>query len=114
MKWSEVSRNWGAFQEAILTRWPELDPDDVSAAEGDRARFNATLGRSHGLTPREAEEEIDEWLMGPMPADARVDETRDNANIRESARDVPTGEDVYADDRRFGDDMTSTPPVGRD
>lgn len=114
MKWTDVADDWGAFQEPILTRWPGLDADDVAAVDGDRARFNALLGQVEGLSPREAEEEIDAWLAGPMPADAKFHEAHDNANIRESARSVPDGEDVYADDRRFGDDGAAVPPVGRD
>jgi hypothetical protein len=114
MKWQEVAADWPGFQAAILTRWPAADETEVAAIDGDRAAFNAYLGRLEGLTQREAEEAIDEWLAGPMPTDARMDETRDNANIRASRAHIPPGEDVYSEDRGFGDDSAADPPVGRD
>lgn len=113
MKWSDVADDWGAFEEALLTRWPNLDPDDLAAVDGDRALFNALLGRQEGLSPREADEAIDAWLAGPMPADAQMHALNDDANITESRRSVPAGEDVYDDDARFGDDDSAEPPVGR-
>ena len=114
MKWEEVAADWTGFREAILTRWPEADETEIAAIDGDRSAFNAYLGRIDGLTPREAEEAIDEWLAGPMPADAKMDEGRDNASIRESRAHIPPGEDVYSEDSGFGDDQVAEPPVGRD
>jgi hypothetical protein len=113
MKWHEVAADWPGFQQAILTRWPEADAVEVAAIDGDRAAFNAYLGRIEGLSPREAEEAIEEWLAGPMPADAQMDAVRDNANIRASRAHIPEGEDVYAEDGSFGDDDVPEPPVGR-
>ncbi len=110
MKWQEVAADWPAFQEAILTRWPEADPDEVAAIDGDRARFNAYLGQLEGVTPREAEEAIDEWLAGPMPADVVMDDHLDNLNIRRSRAHIPPGEDVYADDQAFGDEIDTSAP----
>jgi hypothetical protein len=81
MTWRRTGRG---SRQAILTRWPEADETEVAAIDGDRAAFNAYLGRIEGLSPREAEEAIDEWLAGPMPADARMDATMDDANIRAS------------------------------
>ena len=37
-----------------------------------------------------------------QPLDARMDETNDDRAIRDSARMIPDGEDVYDDDRAFG------------
>jgi hypothetical protein len=113
MKWQDVAADWPGFQAAILTRWPAADETEVAAIDGDRSAFNAYLGRIEGLSPREAEEAIDEWLAGPMPADARMDETLDNDNIRASRAHIPPGEDVYAEDGSFGDDDVAEPPVGR-
>jgi hypothetical protein len=113
MKWKEVAADWPAFEKAILTRWPAADPIEISAVDGERAAFNAYLGRLEGLSPREADEAIDEWLAGPMPADAVMDDHLDNLNIRRSAAHIPPGEDVYSEDRDFGDDDVPDPPVGR-
>jgi hypothetical protein len=104
MRWHDVAADWPGFRAAILTRWPRADETEIAAIDGDRSAFNAYLGRIEGLSPREAEEAIQEWLEGPMPADARMDETLDNANIRASRAHIPEGEDVYAEDARFGDE----------
>lgn len=112
MRWEEVAADWPAFREAILTRWPAAEETEIAAIDGDRAAFNAYLGRIERLSPREAEEAIDEWLAGPMPADARMDPVRDDANIRASGAHVPPGEDVYSEDGDFGDDRVPEPPVG--
>ncbi|WP_158540141.1 hypothetical protein [Rhodosalinus halophilus] len=51
--------------------------------------------------------------MGEPPVDVLMDETRDNANIRKSARHVPEGEDPLADDDAFGDEGQPDRPMGR-
>ena len=114
MRWQEVASDWPGFREAILTRWPKADETEIAAIDGDRAAFNAYLGQIERLSPREAEEAIDEWLAGPMPADAKMDESQDNRNIRESRAHIPPDEDVYSEDAGFGDDQVPEPPVGRD
>jgi hypothetical protein len=114
MRWSDVAADWPGFRRAILTRWPAADGTEIAAIDGDRSAFNAYLGRIEGLTPREAEEAIDEWLAGPMPVDARMNETLDDANISASRAHIPPGEDVYSEDGGFGDDRLEEPPVGRD
>jgi hypothetical protein len=48
-----------------------------------------------------------------MPADAVMDDHLDNLNIRRSAAHIPPGEDVYSEDKDFGDDDVPDPPVGR-
>ena len=114
MKWSEVERSWPAFTDAIAARWPEIDADEVADLGGDRSAFNAYLGRVCGLTPREAQEQIDEWLAGPLPLDAVTSEHHDDESIRASGRHIPPGEDVYSGDADFGDDRLVEPPMGRD
>lgn len=104
MRWHDVAADWPGFQAAILTRWPEADEVDVAAIDGDHAAFVDYLARLEGTEREEAAEMVAEWLEGPMPADARMDEVLDNANIRASAAHIPEGEDVYADDARFGDE----------
>ena len=120
MNWQTVAQNWPAFFDRIEQRWPQTDESDLIDIDGDRRRFTSYLSKVHDLTRNEANEEIEAWLMGEVPADVRMDDHRDNANIRESGRDIPTGEDVYSEDGRFGsgqynsDDVTPTPPpIGR-
>lgn len=113
MKWDEVSRSWNAFGDAIQARWPKLDSAEIADLDGSREAFNVYLGQVYGLTPREAREQIDEWLAGPLPLDAVASEHRTSATIRDSAGHIPAGEDVYSDDRAFGDDNIAEPPIGR-
>lgn len=114
MNWEQIAKNWPAFTESVKARWPDVDAEEVADLDGSRSALNAYLGRVAGLTPREAEEQIDEWLQGPIPIDAATSEFHDNDSIRESGRHVREGEDVWSDDRDFGDDRVATPPVGRD
>ena len=113
MDWHTVERNWPAFVERIEQRWPKTDERDLMDIDGDRSRFTTYLAKVHDLTQNEASEEIETWLMGEMPSDVKMDEFRDNANIRESGRSIPPGEDVYAEDGSFGDDNLPRRPVGR-
>lgn len=113
MNWQTVERNWPSFVERIAQRWPRTDETDLMDIDGDRDRLAAYLGRSHDLTASEAQEQIEAWLMGEMPADVKMDDFRDNANIRESGAHIPPGEDVYAEDGDFGDDDVPQRPVGR-
>lgn len=113
MKWNEIAADWPAFVDAIRTRWPETEETDILAVDGDRERFESYIAEAHELTRAEAEEEVATWLIGAVPADAAMSEERDDANIRESARHIPAGEDVYAEDGDFGDDRVEQRPLGR-
>ncbi len=114
MQWNAVKSNWPAFIEAIMQRWPETEENDLLALEGDRDRLVAYLAQRHEVTPREAEEQISAWMQGAVPADVAMDETRDSENVRASAAHIGTGEDVYADDRDFGDEQVPRRPIGRE
>ncbi len=114
MDWKRVEQNWEAMVPAIVARWPEADADEVAAIDGSRDAFNIYLGQVSGLTPREAEEAIDEWLAGPFPSDAVMDPNNDNSQILRSVNVIPEGEDPSDDDSAFGDDRLADSPVGRD
>lgn len=113
MQWSDVKDNWSAFVDRISQRWPNTDQTELLDLEGDFDRFVDYLARSHELTTREAQEQIEAFLQGEIPLDVQLDEARDNENIVESARHIPPGEDVYAEDRDFGDEDVEDSPVGR-
>ena len=113
MDWQTVERNWPAFVASIEQRWPTTDEKDLMDIDGDRRRFVDYLAKVSELTRDEANEAVEAWLMGSVPSDVKMDEWRDNANIRESSRHIPPGEDVYAEDGDFGDDDVPVAPVGR-
>ncbi len=114
MDWKRVEQNWDAMVPAIVARWPQADADEVAAIDGNRDALNIYLGQVSGLTPREANEAIDEWLAGPFPSDAVMDPHNDNSQILHSANNIPAGEDPSDDDAAFGDDDIAQSPVGRD
>ena len=114
MDWKIVKRNWAALYESIDQRWPAVDEDDLDAIDGNRASFIDYIAKVNELTRGEAEEEVDAWVQGELPADVYMDERHDNDSMRESGRSIHPGEDVYSDDRLFGDDNTAEPPVGRE
>ncbi len=37
MIWKDVQQNWSSHVPQVLTRWPDLDEDDVIATDGSRA-----------------------------------------------------------------------------
>jgi hypothetical protein len=113
MDWQHVKTHWTSFIPQVLTRWPDLDEDEVQASAGNRAAFTAHLAEIRGLDAEDAAVEVDDWLMGAEPIDAVMDPTRDNEGILKSAAHIPEGEDVYDDDRLFGDDDQADPPMGR-
>lgn len=113
MIWSEVESHWAAFVPQVMTRWPELDEDEVIATDGDRAAFAGMLSERYDLSPSVADSEIADWLMGLQPADAVMDPTRDNAQIGRSAAHINEGEDPLADDGMFGDDDVPDRPISR-
>ena len=90
MLWSEVSANWSAYQRSVKARWPGVDLDTIAGIDGDRAALNAHLGKALGLTPREADEQIDEWLRAPLPLDP-ASSVRDIAALSESRAEIPGG-----------------------
>lgn len=113
MDWVQVKSNWPAFLGPITQRWPETNEAELMDVDGDRQRFEAYLAQATGQDIQDARDQIARWLDGEMPADVRMDDTRDNLQIRDSARHIPTGEDVYSEDREFGDDDLPAQPIER-
>ena len=113
MQWTTVAENWPAFLDRIEQRWPRADRNDLTRIDGDRARFAAYLAQVGELDVAEADSEISEWLEGEVPADVNMNEFRDNDMITESGASIAPGEDVYDDDREFGDDNQSDEPMER-
>ncbi len=114
MQWDAVRQNWPAFVAPIMQRWENTDENDLLTLDGDRERFEAYLAEREGLAAPETRDQVNEWLEGAAPADVVMDETRDSVNIRASAAHIPPGEDVYSEDRDFGDDDKVDRPIGRD
>ena len=92
---------------AILTRWPELDGDDVDALDGSRAGLVTLLADTPGRDRVSAEEEVAEWLDGEVPADVMTEEAVDNARILAARREMAADEDAYSQD---GSSATTIPP----
>ena len=113
MNWHTVSANYTAFIPRILTRWPELDEENVEAAEGNHAALRVEIMKTLELSEDEANAEIEDWMAGEVPADVVMDPTQDNDRIKASRHDMHDGEDAYADDAAFGDDNYQENPVGR-
>lgn len=114
MQWDTIKRDWPAFIAPIMQRWDRAEENDLLALDGDRERLVDYLAERHEVTRAEANEQLTAWEQGAAPADAVMDETRDGDNIRASAAHIGVGEDVYADDKDFGDDNKTARPIGRD
>lgn len=113
MDWSHISANWPAFAASIKAMWPSVDQDEVADLDGTRASFEAYLETKLGLDASDVQQQINTWLAGPLPIDAATNPFHDNASIKDSGQHIPVGEDVYSEDRDFGDDRTPAQPVGR-
>ena len=113
MQWRDVSQNWTAYIPRILTQWPDLNEAEVQSLDGDQDAFVDYLSKSKGEDRVAAQMELADWLMGGEPIDVPMDAQNDNANIMDSAANVPAGEDVTDDDAKFGDDNKAAAPVGR-
>jgi hypothetical protein len=116
MSRAEFARDWVPFRDAVMSRFPDLDDGDLEDADGRIRVLARRLAEKTEMDPEEAEQELASFLGGPMPADSFADPAHDDDALKESARYVPAGEDVYDDDRRFGDDSVSETdrPLGRD
>lgn len=115
MSLEDFARDWVPFRDALLSRYPGLTDGDLSDADGSVAALSARIAeiqREDDLVM--VERRLTEFLSGPMPADAFADPTHDNEAVAESVDYVPEGEDPLADDRRFGDDMKTPNPIGRE
>lgn len=114
MSRQDFTQDWVAFRDPILTTYPELTEADLQDADGSTLRLAERIAERRGIAAGDAQQELHEFLSGPMPADAYAAPTHDNVAVSESDAYVPAGEDVYDDDRRFGDDDTPDTPIGRD
>ena len=113
MEWKVIRREWTALVPAILQRWPEAEEEDLLQLDGSRESLAGYLVQATGREYDALREEISDWRAGGIPADVRMDAVNDNLNIRSSGRYLGEGEDVYDDDRAFGDDSATEAPVGR-
>ena len=113
MDWSDIRADWPAYARIISERWPKVREADLLALEGERDGVIDLIVRATGLDRTVAGAELADWQMGERPVDALMDETRDDANIAESAAHVPEGEDALADDAAFGDEDQPDRPMGR-
>ncbi|WP_371157586.1 hypothetical protein [Jannaschia sp. 2305UL9-9] len=113
MSRQDFEADWTPFRDALRTRFPELSETDMSDADGDVRALALRLSAADGSTPAEAEQRLTAFLSGPMPADAYAAPQHDGAAFGASGDYVPDGEDVLADDARFGDDDQADRPIGR-
>ena len=113
MDWKVIRREWTALIPAIMDRWPEADEDALLDLDGSRDDLAQYLAGVTGRDRADVLDEMAEWRTGGIPADVRFNPINDNLNITASGRHVGVGEDVYDDDKAFGDDNEAAPPVGR-
>lgn len=113
MDWTQAQDNWPALIGPAKDRWPEVPEAELTALTPTKDELTDLVARHGGTDRPEAARQIAEWLNGPMPADAYADPTHDMTAAGDAGKSIPDGEDVYTDDRRFGDDHTPDPPMGR-
>lgn len=113
MSIQDFRRDWRTYAHAICDRFPDVPESRVADADGDPDAMARIVAAHSDLTPNEASAAVTEVLTGPMPADGFAHPSHDNAAVTQSDAYVPEGEDVLADDARFGDGTAPEPPIGR-
>jgi hypothetical protein len=113
MSRQDFARDWVPFRDPILGRYPNLSDEDLATADGSTAELAKVIADRSGMTPAEAQQDLHEFLGGPMPADAYAAPVHDGKAMRASKDYIPAGEDPLADDERFGDDHVAESPMGR-
>ena len=113
MDWHTVQTNWVAYVPRLMTRFPALDEATLLATDGEITPVARQLAAAEDIDTAAAKDMLHDWAMGDEPADAVMDETRDNARIMDSKKNIPAGEDVYADDEKFGAEDAPDTPMGR-
>jgi hypothetical protein len=113
MSRSDFEADWTPYRDALVTRFPKLTEAELADADGNVSDLAVIIAAHDGTTPSEAQQALEEFLGGPMPADAYAAPQHDDAAARAAADYVPDGEDPLSDDRRFGDDDVPDRPIGR-
>lgn len=113
MNWPTIQRNWTALVPRMTQRWPDADEAVLLSADGNRDALADHLVQALNVDKALAEEEIDAFAAGAVPADAAMNPTNDNANIAKSDQMIPPGEGPLDDDSRFGDEGAADQPLGR-
>lgn len=103
MRWLHIQENWPAFFEAIESRWPKADFDDLAEIEGNQKKFIDYICTLEGTDRDDAIEQIREWMIGEVPADVVMDPIHDNHSISLSTKFLGEGETASDDDQKFGD-----------
>lgn len=113
MIWTDIAKTWPTMDRALMTRWPSLTQGELSDVDGSRPALEVAIANAERVELDEARRQLAEWLNGPMPADVYADSRNADAAIRDSAQNIPAGEEPLDDDHAFGDDNPVETPIGR-
>lgn len=58
MNWSEIAVQWEPMKALLVSRWQELDADDLARIDGQRAGLAQVIEERYGLNCAEAEDAI--------------------------------------------------------
>ena len=61
MDWEEIKRNWDSYREEAKHTWKKLQAEDLDTIAGDRDKLVERVGKAHGVSPEQAETEVDAW-----------------------------------------------------
>jgi uncharacterized protein YjbJ (UPF0337 family) len=61
MQWDHIERNWGEYKLNARTRWSRLTRDDLDRIAGNKEKLAAKLCQAYGMSPAEAQQQIDAW-----------------------------------------------------
>lgn len=64
MQWHLIEENWLDYRDAARSAWPQLSPAQLERSNGRRDLLCESLQDTYGLSPDDADFEIERWQRG--------------------------------------------------
>jgi uncharacterized protein YjbJ (UPF0337 family) len=64
MNWNEVEGKWKKMKGSVREKWGNLTDDDMQMIGGKRDQFIGKLQERYGMSPEQANKDLDMWLAG--------------------------------------------------
>ena len=62
MSWDIIEGNWTHFRIHVKAQWKELTEDHLDRIAGNRDHLIGKIQENYGVSPREAESQVQEWV----------------------------------------------------
>ena len=76
MYWETIATRWDVIQANIKQHWDRLSYQQISAVQGNRARFASLLQACYGLDQSQAEQQLSAWQQQQIIIDGHFYSTQ--------------------------------------